>query len=126
VAQLPVKRLARSAHRERLHQRIRRKINGSVERPRLAVYRSIKHIRAQVIDDLNHRTMASASSLDPEVRGEIKGGGNIAAAKVVGRVLAQRALKAGIELVVFDRGGYKYHGRIRSLAEAAREAGLKF
>jgi large subunit ribosomal protein L18 len=126
VAQLPVKRLARSAHRERLHQRIRRKISGSVERPRLAVYRSIKHIRAQVIDDLNHRTMASASSLDPEVRGEIKGGGNIAAAKVVGRVLAQRALKAGIELVVFDRGGYKYHGRIRSLAEAAREAGLKF
>jgi large subunit ribosomal protein L18 len=84
VAQLPVKRLARSAHRERLHQRIRRKISGSVERPRLAVYRSIKHIRAQVIDDLNHRTMASASSLDPEVRGEIKGGGNIAAAKVVG------------------------------------------
>lgn len=126
MAQLPVKRLARSAHRERLHRRIRRKISGTVERPRVAVYRSIKHIRAQVIDDSNHRTLASASSLDAEVRGDIKGGGNIAAAKVVGRVLAQRALAAGIELVVFDRGGYKYHGRIRSLAEAAREAGLKF
>jgi large subunit ribosomal protein L18 len=126
VAQLPVKRLARSAHRERLHRRIRRKISGSGERPRLAVFRSIKHIRVQAIDDLNHRTLVSASSLDSEVRKEIKGGGNIAAAKIVGRVLAQRARAAGITSVVFDRGGYKYHGRVRSLAEAAREAGLKF
>jgi large subunit ribosomal protein L18 len=126
VAQTPVRRLSRGAHRERVHGRIRRKISGSTERPRLAVFRSLKHIRAQVIDDLNGRTLIAASSLDPEVRKEIKGGGNIASAKIVGRVLAERARKAGVELVVFDRGGYQYHGRVRALADAAREAGLKF
>jgi large subunit ribosomal protein L18 len=126
VAQTPVKRLSRSAHRERLHHRIRRKISGSAARPRLAVYRSLKHIRAQVINDLDGRTLAAAGSLDADAKKETKGGGNVAAAKVVGRILAERARKAGIEQVVFDRGGYQYHGRVRALAEAAREAGLKF
>jgi large subunit ribosomal protein L18 len=126
VAQTPVQRLSRSAHRERLHHRIRRKISGSAARPRLAVYRSLKHIRAQVINDLDGRTLAAAGSLDADAKKETKGGGNVAAAKVVGRILAERARKAGIEQVVFDRGGYQYHGRVRALAEAAREAGLKF
>jgi large subunit ribosomal protein L18 len=118
--------LSRSAHRERLHHRIRRKISGSAARPRLAVYRSLKHIRAQVINDLDGRTLAAAGSLDADAKKETKSGGNVAAAKVVGRILAERARKAGIEQVVFDRGGYQYHGRVRALAEAAREAGLKF
>ncbi len=126
MAQTPVKRISRSAHRERLHARIRRKISGSDARPRVAVFRSLKHIHAQVIDDLKGVTLAAASSLDKDVKKEIRGGGNIAAAKVVGRVLAERTRKAGIEQVVFDRGGYQYHGRVRALAEAAREAGLKF
>jgi len=88
--------------------------------------RSLRHIRAQVVDDRTGRTLAAASSLDKDVRGDIKGGGNVAAAKVVGKTIAGRALKAGIEKVVFDRGGYRYHGRVQALADAAREAGLKF
>ncbi len=90
------------------------------------MYRSLRHIQAQVIDDRTGRTLAAASSLDKEVRKQIKGGGNIAAAKVVGKAIAERARAAGMEQVVFDRGGYQYHGRIQALAEAAREAGLKF
>ena len=106
--------------------RVRRGLAGTTERPRLCVFRSLRHIRAQVVDDITGRTLVAASSLDKDVRKEIKGGGNIAAAKVVGKVLAGRAKAAGLEKVVFDRGGYKYHGRVQALAEAAREAGLKF
>jgi large subunit ribosomal protein L18 len=126
VASTPVRRLSRDSHRKKVHRRVRVKVGGTEERPRLSVFRSLRHIRAQVIDDRTGRTMASASSLDGDVRKEIKGGSNVAAAKVVGRVVADRAKAAGIELVVFDRGGYKYHGRVRALADAAREAGLKF
>ena len=122
----PVRRLSREAHRQRIHLRMRKKIAGTTERPRLCVHRSTKHIRAQVIDDATGRTLVSASSLDKEVRAQIKGGGNIAASKVVGKVVAERARAKGVENVVFDRGGYQYHGRVQALAEAAREAGLKF
>ena len=121
-----VQKLSRDAHRRRIHQRTRKTLLGTSERPRLCVYRSLKHIRAQVIDDHNGRTLAAASSLDKDARKSIKGGGNIAAAKVVGKLIAERAKTAGIEKVVFDRGGYQYHGRIQALADAAREAGLKF
>jgi large subunit ribosomal protein L18 len=126
VATIPVRRLSRSAHRQRIHTRMRQTLEGTAERPRLCVFRSLRHIRAQVVDDRTGRTLAAASSLDKDVRGDIKGGGNVAAAKVVGKTIAGRALKAGIEKVVFDRGGYRYHGRVQALADAAREAGLKF
>src|SRR5487761_82619 len=109
MAVVPARKLSRDLHRQRIHQRMRQKIAGSEDRPRLCVYRSIKHIRVQVIDDHKGHTLAAASSLDADIKGQIKGGGNIAAAKIV-----------------FDRGGYQYHGRIQALAEAAREAGLKF
>jgi len=118
--------LSRNAHRQRVHVRVRTRVAGTPEQPRLCVFRSLHHIYAQVIDDRTGRTLASASSLDKEVRKELKGGGNVAAAKVVGKAIAERARSAGIERVVFDRGGYKYHGRVQALAEAAREAGLKF
>ena len=122
----PVRRLSRSAHRRRIHVRTRQRISGTTERPRLAVHRSAKHIRAQVIDDVTGRTIAAASSLDKDVRASLKFGGNVAASKVVGKTIAERARAQGVELVVFDRGGYQYHGRVQALAEAAREAGLKF
>jgi large subunit ribosomal protein L18 len=110
----------------RRRQRVRRRIRrDSAGRPRLSVFRSNKHIYAQVIDDRQGLTMAAASSLDETVLGELKGGG-IDAAKAVGKAVADRALKAGVKDVVFDRGGYIYHGRIKALAEAAREAGLSF
>ncbi|MFZ0413176.1 MAG: 50S ribosomal protein L18 [Candidatus Acidiferrales bacterium] len=121
-----VRRLSTDAHRQRLHKRLRQKLAGTTERPRLCVHRSTKHIRVQVIDDQTGKTLVSASSLDAEVRKIIKGGGNIAAAKVVGKVIAERARAKGVEKVVYDRGGYQYHGRVQALAEAAREAGLKF
>jgi large subunit ribosomal protein L18 len=105
---------------------MRKKIVGTTERPRLCVHRSTRHIRAQVVDDLTGKTIVAASSLDAEVKSSIKGGGNIAASKVVGKVIAQRAIGKGVEKVVFDRGGYQYHGRVQALADAAREAGLKF
>jgi len=105
---------------------MRKRLAGTPERPRLCVHRSTRHIRAQVIDDSTGRTLASASSLDKDVRAQIKGGGNIAASKVVGKIIAERAKTQKIENVVFDRGGYQYHGRVQALAEAAREAGLKF
>ena len=126
MARVPVRRLSRDAHRQRVHLRVRKKVVGTPERPRLSVYRSLNHIYAQVIDDRTGRTLAAASSLDKEMRKQLKGGGNVAAAKVVGRAIAERARSAGIEQVVFDRGGYKYHGRVQALAEAAREKGLKF
>ena len=122
----PVRNLSRNAHRQRVHLRVRTRVAGTGERPRLSVYRSVGHIYAQVIDDRTGKTLASASSIDKETRKELKGGGNVAAAKIVGRKIAERALAAGVALVVFDRGGYKYHGRVEALAHAAREAGLKF
>jgi large subunit ribosomal protein L18 len=121
-----VRRLSREDHRRRIHVRMRKRLAGSQERPRLCVHRSARHIRAQVIDDSTGRTLVSASSLDKEVRASIKGGGNIAASKVVGKAIAERAKAKGVEQVVFDRAGYQYHGRVQALAEAAREAGLKF
>jgi large subunit ribosomal protein L18 len=123
---ISVRKLSREAHRQRVHVRMRKRIAGTAERPRLCVHRSSRHIRAQVIDDSAARTVVSASSLDKDVRAQIKGGGNIAASKVVGKIVAERARAKGIENVVFDRGGYQYHGRVQALAEAAREAGLKF
>lgn len=126
MATVRVEKLSHNAHRQRIHLRMRRKVVGTPERPRLCVFRSLQHIYAQVIDDRTGRTLAAASSLDKEVRQQSKGGGNIAAAKIVGRAIAERARSAGIAKVVFDRGGYKYHGRVQALAEAAREAGLGF
>jgi large subunit ribosomal protein L18 len=105
---------------------MRKTLAGTPERPRLCVHRSSKHIRAQVIDDQTGRTIVSASSLDAEVKAQIKGGGNVAASKVVGKVVAERAKSKGVDKVVFDRGGYQYHGRVQAVAEAAREAGLNF
>jgi large subunit ribosomal protein L18 len=110
--------------RIRVHERIRRKVRGSAERPRLAVYRSTKHIYAQVIDDRKGHTVAAASS--SEKSSTVKGGGNVAGAKEIGKLVAQRAKEKGINKVVFDRGGYLYHGRVKALADAAREAGLEF
>ncbi len=112
--------------RTRLHDRIRKKIRGTPERPRLAVFRSGTHIYAQVIDDDAGRTLAAASSLDKDLRAKLKSGGNLAAAKEVGGLIASRAKDKGVAAVVFDRGGFLYHGRIKALADAAREAGLKF
>ena len=105
---------------------VRNSLSGTAERPRLSVFRSDKHIYAQVIDDLAGRTLASASSTNTDVRGDLKNGGNISAAKLVGKAIAERAKAAGITKVAFDRGGRKYHGRIKALADAAREAGLQF
>ncbi len=122
----PVRRLSRQAHRRRIHVRTRKTLIGTTERPRLCVHRTSKHIRVQVVDDQKNHTIVSASSLDAAVKKDIKGGGNIAAAKVVGKVIAELAKAKGVEKVVYDRGGYQYHGRVKALAEAAREAGLKF
>lgn len=105
-----------------IHDRIRRKVRGSSDRPRLAIYRSLNHIYAQVIDDRNGQTLVSASSIEKDLRGNT--GGNIDAARRVGTTIAERALSKGIEQVVFDRGGYLYHGRVRALTDAARAAGL--
>lgn len=110
--------------RQAVHIRIRNKISGSENRPRLAVYRSVKHIYAQIVDDGKHTTLVSASTTESGWKG--RNGGNIAAAKEIGKLIADRAKEKGIKSVVFDRGGYIYHGRVRNLAEAAREAGLEF
>ena len=122
----PVRTLSRQAHRRRIHVRTRKRLIGTPERPRLCVHRTSKHIRVQVVDDQKNQTIVSASSLDAAVKKDIKGGGNVAAAKVVGKVIAELAKAKGVEKVVYDRGGYQYHGRVKALAEAAREAGLKF
>ncbi|HXA98437.1 MAG TPA: 50S ribosomal protein L18 [Candidatus Dormibacteraeota bacterium] len=108
------------------HLRIRQRVLGTPERPRLAVFRSLNHIYAQVIDDSSGRTLAAVDSRAPEFRDKVKRGGNVAAAKIVGELVAQRAKAHGISQVVFDRGGYQYHGRVKALAEAARAAGLGF
>jgi large subunit ribosomal protein L18 len=121
-----LKQLSSNEKRRRVHTRIRKRIEGADSAPRLNVYRSTRHIYAQVVDDARGHTLVSASSLDKEVRQTLKNGGDIGAAKNVGKVLAERAKEAGVSCVVFDRGGYAYHGRVRALAEAARLAGLKF
>jgi large subunit ribosomal protein L18 len=108
------------------HVRVRKKISGTPERPRLNVFRSDKHIYAQVIDDTKGITLASASTLDKALRGELKNGATVEAAARVGALVAERAKAKGITKVVFDRGGYLYHGRVKALADAAREAGLEF
>jgi large subunit ribosomal protein L18 len=112
--------------RSRIHDRIRKRLSGAPERPRLAIFRSQAHIYAQVIDDLAGKTLCAAASVEKEIRGAHKRGANVPAAKAVGTLVAQRALEKGISAVVFDRGGFKYHGRVKALADAAREAGLKF
>lgn len=112
--------------RLRIHKRIRKRLAGDPERPRLAVFRSNKHIYAQVIDDSKGATVTAASTLDADAKKDLKHGGNLAAAKAVGKLVAERAKAKGIDNVLFDRGGFLYHGRIKALAEAAREAGLKF
>jgi large subunit ribosomal protein L18 len=113
---------SRATVREAIHRRIRRKVKGSGERPRLAVYRSLNHIYAQVVDDQLGKTIVSASTTEKDLRGST--GGNLDAARRIGKAIAERALEKGIESVVFDRGGYLYHGRIKALTDAAREAGL--
>ncbi|WP_031497888.1 50S ribosomal protein L18 [Bryobacter aggregatus] len=110
--------------RRRIHTRIRKRVKGTAERPRLAVFRSLNHIYAQVIDDRTGHTLASASSA--EKSSTVKSGGNIDAAKAVGALVAERAKAAGVASVVFDRGGFLYHGRVKALADAAREGGLQF
>jgi large subunit ribosomal protein L18 len=112
----------RNEIRQRVHTRVRRKVAGTGERPRLNIYRSLNHIYAQVIDDANGVTVVSAST----VASKSKTGGNVAAAKEIGKLIAERAKEKGISKVVFDRGGYLYHGRVKALADAAREAGLEF
>lgn len=112
--------------RLRKHVRVRKKIKGTAERPRLNVFRSLNHIYAQIIDDTTGNTLAAASTLDEALKGTIKLGGNKEAAQAVGKLIAEKAVDKGIKLVVFDRGGYLYHGRVKELAEAARSAGLEF
>ena len=118
-----IKRKDTNAARIKRHQRVRKNISGTAERPRLNVYRSLNHIYAQVIDDAKGVTLVSASSMDKDFEGY---GGNVEAAEKVGKAVAEKALAAGIKTVVFDRGGYVYHGRVAALAEGAREGGLEF
>lgn len=121
-----VRKISKNEIRERVHQRIRRKLHGTTERPRLAVFRSTAHIYAQVIDDTKGVTLVAASSTEKPSGGKKSGGGNVAAAKEIGKRVAERAKENGINKVVFDRGGYLYHGRVKAFADAAREAGLEF
>jgi large subunit ribosomal protein L18 len=121
-----ITKVDRNLARKRRHLRVRKRVKGTAERPRLNVYRSNKHIYAQVIDDVQGRTLVSASTLDKELRGVITNGSNVEAARKVGELVAKRALEKGLTSVVFDRGGYLYHGRVQALADAAREAGLQF
>lgn len=122
-----IKKSSRLRRRLKRQQRIRRTLTGSAERPRLSVFRSARHIYAQAIDDISGKTIASASTIDKETRDSVKSyTGNRDSAAQVGRDIAERLLKGGVETVVFDRGGNRYHGRIKSLADAAREGGLKF
>ena len=128
-----IRQIQKKEIRDRIHQRIRRKLRGTAERPRLAVFRSVSHSYAQLIDDAEGRTLVAASSVDKDAIGKhSKGakasktrGGNVAAAKTIGKLVADRAKQKGITKVVFDRGGYQYHGRVKALADAARAAGLE-
>ena len=121
-----MKLASKNETRRRIHVRIRTRVAGRASMLRLNVYRSLGHIYAQIVDDTQGQTVVSASSVDKEIRKTLKGGGNVAAAKAVGKALAERAKAAGVGRVVFDRGGYAYHGRVKALADAAREAGLRF
>ena len=112
--------------RKRRHARVRARVEGTASRPRLCVFRSLNHIHAQVIDDSRGHTLTTASTLDPEIEDEVAGRVKTAKAELVGFLIAKRALTKGINQVVFDRGGYKYHGRVKALADAARQGGLKF
>jgi len=118
-----IHKIEKNEIRQRIHKRIRRKLRGTAERPRLAIFRSVAHIYAQVIDDNKGQTLVSASSIEKSAK---TNGGNVAAAKAIGKAIAERARDKGIKAVVFDRGGYLYHGRVQALADAAREAGLEF
>lgn len=119
-------KLTRKESVHRRHRRVRRKVFGTAERPRLAVFRSAQHIYVQVIDDTKQHTLAAASTLDPELKADLSSGANCEASTKVGQLIAKRCSSAGIAKVVFDRGGNLYHGRVKALAEAAREAGLDF
>lgn len=121
-----ITKIDKNKARLKRHMRVRKKISGTTERPRLSVFRSAKHIYAQLIDDVSGTTLASASTLDKELSGQVENGGNVEAARKVGELIAKRSKEKGYEVVVFDRGGYLYHGRIQALADAAREAGLQF
>ena len=115
--------------RDRIKQRLRKRIRGSEQRPRLTVYRSVSHIYVQVVDDMTGRTIASASSVEPSIKGTFAKqarGGNVAGAQAVGKTIAQRLMEKGVKRIVFDRNGFLYHGRIKAVADAAREAGLEF
>ena len=119
------KKMSRSDRRRKIHRRIRNRISGSAERPRLCVFRSLKHTYAQLVDDLMGATLLTVSTMALGGK-KLKNGGNVEAARKVGKSIAEQAKERGIETVVFDRGGYIYHGRVKAVAEAAREAGLKF
>ncbi|HEY3329652.1 MAG TPA: 50S ribosomal protein L18 [Capsulimonadaceae bacterium] len=119
-----MKQINKNATRQKRHLRVRKRVEGTPERPRLNIYRSSAHIYAQIIDDAAGKTLAAASSLEKAL--ELKSGGNVDAAKAVGKLIAERSKTAGVSKVVFDRGGYLYHGRVANLADAAREAGLEF
>ena len=121
-----IKKIDKNQERLRRHTRVRKKINGTAETPRLSVYRSLNHIYVQVIDDVKGVTLCSASTMEKEVKGAIKDMNKTDAAKLVGKKVAERALKKGVKAVVFDRGGYLYTGRVQAVADGAREAGLNF
>lgn|SRR5690625_2998648 len=121
-----ISKAGKNKSRQKRHLRVRKRISGTAARPRLNVFRSGKHIYAQLINDVEGVTLTAASTLDKEISEQLSTGGNIEAAQKVGTLIGERAKKAGISSVVFDRGGYLYHGRIKSLADAAREAGLEF
>lgn len=121
-----IKRKDRNEARQRRHLRIRRAVRGTPERPRLSVFRSLTHIYAQVIDDRGGRTLVAASTLDPEIRAQAAAAKKAEAGRMVGQLLARRAQEKGLRRVVFDRGGYLYHGRVKAVAEGAREGGLEF
>ena len=121
-----IKKISRNERRKKRHLRVRKKVFGAPERPRLSVFRSNKHIYAQIIDDTKGHTLVAASTLDKELRDKIQKTWTKEAAREVGRLIGKRALEKNIKKVVFDRGGYKYHGRVKELAEGAREAGLEF
>jgi large subunit ribosomal protein L18 len=116
----------RRSARVKRHRRVRKHVSGTAERPRLAMYRSLHHISVQLVDDTVGRTLAAASTTEAELRASLQGGPTLSAATAVGKAIAARARDQGIESVIFDRGGYLYHGRVRALAEAAREGGLRF
>jgi len=121
-----IRKPSRAAARAKRHYRIRNHVNGTAQRPRLAVFRSNNHMYAQIIDDVTHHTLVAASTMESEIASKVEYTSTVAAAAVVGEVIAKRAVEKGITEVVFDRGGFVYHGKVKALADAAREAGLKF